>query len=743
MANDSNRILLMKTDLKKKLDISKMIEYYDVETNHIRVMFHRTPVSFCDVFVCPDEYCVEYRQWVNRSTAFFDTAAGVVTVLETAMRVSKYMEICQQTVIPYIEGYSTTGLCDSDPKPLHAVARILNHRHVHWRRGTLPSIVILKDGERAGLVVRWEDDKYKLARTPSPDHGEPYDIEYGLACRLCDSIENFLYHDSKPSVAPYGAYDKLKEHFFKHPGYKYITPDLVKVADPPFTIDNKPHLSVSYLNVPVCDIRCDVLENNRCGYIVSFAEPFLIPTGYKPYKDTYHLVAFPYTDKSLYDVVSILGCINISIDAFNQRLHQYRVNMLQAIKGVLLSKKYENISFYEFESQTTNDGIKICYRGQSVCSIVAETEISESFSGKDFIIFALYRITYYTPFDQLRAVGDTITFSHVAHIVGNTRDNLKQIAMDVLKDIDDCISIINKEEKDNMASVETPVSNTLHGLYTRINNVAKPNLEVRTYINSISSENCKWMNIYHDGVKLFEAFGNVSGFTKDDLLVVCYDSNNMDTGCFHDTSSALDWIVEKTNKYDEEEHDKRRAKAVQMDSYVFGNSHELFVPVPTKIETGKTMLYVGRRSGKTAFLTEMYKHLSDCLKIENVIFSEPATIVFWGDGSKTVVKAQNEDFDLEKGLAMAISKKVYGNDHGYYEPFKKWIGKYKKRSKQIKKFMDALDGESETKNPREGVSFQDYLAEQLKDPEFKKEYENCDIGDGKSFNTEGVKTDEV
>lgn len=60
--------------------------------------------------------------------------------------------------------------------------------------------------------------------------------------------------------------------------------------------------------------------------------------------------------------------------------------------------------------------------------------------------------------------------------------------------------------------------------------------------------------------------------------------------------------------------------------------------------------------------------------IDKVIFSGPATIVFWNDGTKTVVKAQEgELFDPEKGLAMAISKKVFGNQGNYFEEFKKWI----------------------------------------------------------------------
>ena len=60
--------------------------------------------------------------------------------------------------------------------------------------------------------------------------------------------------------------------------------------------------------------------------------------------------------------------------------------------------------------------------------------------------------------------------------------------------------------------------------------------------------------------------------------------------------------------------------------------------------------------------------------ITKVIFNDPATIVFWSDGTKTVVKRIFEDtFDKEKSLAMAISKKAMGNEGNYYEVFKKWI----------------------------------------------------------------------
>ena len=63
------------------------------------------------------------------------------------------------------------------------------------------------------------------------------------------------------------------------------------------------------------------------------------------------------------------------------------------------------------------------------------------------------------------------------------------------------------------------------------------------------------------------------------------------------------------------------------------------------------------------------------VKIKDVIFSDPATVVFWNDNTKTVVKTRGgEPYDKEKGLAMAIIKKITGNAGNYYEIFKEWCG---------------------------------------------------------------------
>ena len=66
--------------------------------------------------------------------------------------------------------------------------------------------------------------------------------------------------------------------------------------------------------------------------------------------------------------------------------------------------------------------------------------------------------------------------------------------------------------------------------------------------------------------------------------------------------------------------------------------------------------------------------------IKKVIFNPPATIVFWENGSKTVVKAQGEVFDPEKGLAMAISRHYLCDVCGlarYDGIFKKYLPKEK------------------------------------------------------------------
>lgn len=64
--------------------------------------------------------------------------------------------------------------------------------------------------------------------------------------------------------------------------------------------------------------------------------------------------------------------------------------------------------------------------------------------------------------------------------------------------------------------------------------------------------------------------------------------------------------------------------------------------------------------------------------VKKVIFNGPATIVFFRDGTKSVVKCQDMSmYDQDKGLAFALLKKVYGN--GYNDIFKKFLWEYEEK----------------------------------------------------------------
>lgn len=68
--------------------------------------------------------------------------------------------------------------------------------------------------------------------------------------------------------------------------------------------------------------------------------------------------------------------------------------------------------------------------------------------------------------------------------------------------------------------------------------------------------------------------------------------------------------------------------------------------------------------------------MSDCNRIfiTKVVYNDPATVVWWSDGSKTVVRCQKGNtYSPETGLDMAICKKVFGNDGRFNKVFTRWL----------------------------------------------------------------------
>ena len=65
-------------------------------------------------------------------------------------------------------------------------------------------------------------------------------------------------------------------------------------------------------------------------------------------------------------------------------------------------------------------------------------------------------------------------------------------------------------------------------------------------------------------------------------------------------------------------------------------------------------------------------NINNIPEVKKVIFNDPATIVYWKDGTKTVVKCQKGDvFDSEKGFAMAFLKKCWGNTGNFNDKLRK------------------------------------------------------------------------
>ena len=135
----------------------------------------------------------------------------------------------------------------------------------------------------------------------------------------------------------------------------------------------------------------------------------------------------------------------------------------------------------------------------------------------------------------------------------------------------------------------------------------------------------------------------------------------------------------------------------------FQNSNYLQMTVSNKEKTVQDVfdtLTVEQKTAVYAFMSE-----SNLVEIKNVVFNPPATIVFWTDNSKTVVKAKNEAFDPEKGLAMAIAKKALGNKGNYYETFKKWLPKTESKEEPKTESKDCTSEEQSKKNGCHNCAF--------------------------------------
>ena len=149
--------------------------------------------------------------------------------------------------------------------------------------------------------------------------------------------------------------------------------------------------------------------------------------------------------------------------------------------------------------------------------------------------------------------------------------------------------------------------------------------------------------------------------------------------------------------------------------------------------------------------------------IKRVIFNNPATIVFWKDGEKTVVRCMDnvevrekvvhgrkkrfkvpmpsENYSKEIGLAMCIVKKAYGNTGAFNDVFKAFIPEYEQldsKGRSVGKTGHLRVQEEEKIIP---VTEQQTITDSatMKEPEPENKNDVCESADKQELKDEGSK----
>lgn len=81
----------------------------------------------------------------------------------------------------------------------------------------------------------------------------------------------------------------------------------------------------------------------------------------------------------------------------------------------------------------------------------------------------------------------------------------------------------------------------------------------------------------------------------------------------------------------------------------------------------------------TGFLTRLTKREPQApeLTVTDVIYNDPATVVYWSDKTRTVVKCQPGDtYDPKTGFLLALCKKVCGNTGNYNDLLRECVPGY-------------------------------------------------------------------
>lgn len=90
---------------------------------------------------------------------------------------------------------------------------------------------------------------------------------------------------------------------------------------------------------------------------------------------------------------------------------------------------------------------------------------------------------------------------------------------------------------------------------------------------------------------------------------------------------------------------------------------------------GETDMYLKKVSKYGYIAEDIFVPSKSMEDIKKVIFNNPATIVYWKDGTKTVVKVlEGEQYSKWSGLALCVCKKMFCDNDTvkFHKMFKKW-----------------------------------------------------------------------
>lgn len=116
---------------------------------------------------------------------------------------------------------------------------------------------------------------------------------------------------------------------------------------------------------------------------------------------------------------------------------------------------------------------------------------------------------------------------------------------------------------------------------------------------------------------------------------------------------------------------------------------------------------VPRHSGRYPWgSTDRFADILKAISVDHIFYDDVATVVFWKDGTKTVVKCQEgTPYDEYTAFCAALAKKMYGNNSKLQREIKKKARYSKKR--QVAK---TVCGEHSV---REGNTFYPYKADRV------------------------------